>query len=163
LIHGTGRSLFYPKTSLWTLERTETSAQWLPESLSPRIKRTVKFITNFHCVKLLRVSADIPTFSCMYSWRAMTNLQHHEHKSEGHRLFVFLISPSTVRNLLLPSERKPSSFRIGALLPFYATQKCYFNKSDALVTLYYHFADSKVCVGLVAPVEKFCASDAFIN
>ena len=68
----------------------------------------------------------------------MTNLQHQEHNTEGHRMLVFLISPSTVRNLLLPSERKPRSFRIGVSLPFYATQKSYLKKSDVLVTLYYH-------------------------
>jgi len=88
---------------------------------------------------MLRVSGDILTIPCMSSWSAVTNLQHLEHDIEGHRVLVFLISPSTVRNLLLPSERKPRTFRIGALLPFYVTQKFYLTKVTYLsrfITVY---------------------------
>jgi len=158
-IRGTSRSFFsQKKTSLCALDHTETPLLWLPESLSVGIKRAVKLISNFHHVTMLRVGGDYTNDSLcvvmeLRDKSSVPRTCHWRPSRNG-----VLISPSTVRNLLLTSERKSRSFRIGALLPFSVTQKFYFNKSGV-----HHFSDLKVCVGMVAPVSKFCVSNTCIK
>jgi hypothetical protein len=111
------------------------------------------------------VCGDVPTIPSMSSWSAVTNLQHQEHVIGGHRLLVFLLSPSTVRTCCWHHNENQGVFE-------YATF-CHFplHRTVTLTKLSYmsrfinihHFSDSKVCVGIVAPFSKFCASNAFIQ